>query len=89
MDNILKYTIIILLVLLFINFINNKELEQINYFDIKKRIMYRPYDMGIKMNLCSYKVIDRINLDDNIKMFDKLLSLDDILKIPETQLAIN
>ena len=75
MDNILKYTIIILLVLLFINFINNKELEQIDYFDIKKRIMYRPYDMGIKMNLCSYKVIDRINLDDNIKMFDKLLSL--------------
>ena len=77
MDNILKYTIIILLVLLFINFINNKneEIEQKNFFDIKKRIMYRPFDMGIKMNLCSYKVLDRIKLDENIKMFDRLLSL--------------
>jgi hypothetical protein len=91
MDNRLILCLISLLIIIYLysifyeynRFFNTDKTDnKINISDqsknintIKKLIIFRPIDMGIKLNGCTYTVTDKIDINKNLKMFNGLINL--------------
>jgi len=69
------YICVVIFVYSYLSILNKKYNMYQKLFDLKNNFLMRSIDMGIKLNPCSYEVVNYIKRNNNIKMFEQLIKL--------------